>query len=417
MATGHIDTIAGNGDPTYSGDGGPATSAGLVPSGVAVDDAGNVLIADALNNRVRVIAAADCPSRCDYGIAATAAGSIYTIAGDGTLGFSGDNGPATAAELLYPGGLALDAHGNVFITVEDRVREVAAEAWLSVNEDGTGSGQVTGPAIDCPGTCTANAFVQSVLTMTATPAAGSTFTGWSGGGCTGTSPCTVVMNGDANITATFTKTPPPPQRTLTVTLAGIGHGTVTGGQINCPGTCTQTAQGGSTVTLTATPSAGSMFNGWTGGGCIGTGPCTTTVSGNVTITATFSPTVKDTTAELAKLLKQLGVGAKFGPLLHSGGYTLTFGAPAAGKLVIGWYVVPAGAHVATAKHRHAKPTLIATGTATAGQAGNVKLTVKLTRAGRTRLRHARRLKLTARATFTPAGGAAVTATARFALKR
>jgi hypothetical protein len=336
MNKGDIDTIAGTGSDSYSGDGGPAANAELAgAAGVSVDGAGNVLIADTRNHRVRVIAAADCPSRCDYGLASTMAGSIYTIAGNGGSGFSGDNGPATAAELSFPSDVAVDRHGNVFIADSNnaRVREVAAEAWLSVNEDGTGSGQVTGPAIDCPSTCTANAFVQSVLTMTATPAPGST------------------------------------------------------------------------------------FNGWTGGGCSGTGPCTTTISGNVTITATFNPTVQDTRAALAKLLKQLGVGAKFGPLLHSGGYRLTFGAPAAGKLTIGWYLVPAGAHLATAKHKHAKPTLIATGTATASQPGNVKLTVKLTRAGRTRLRHARRLKLTARATFTPAGGAAVTATATFTLKR
>jgi hypothetical protein len=417
MATGRIDTIAGDGDGTYSGDGGPATSAGLVPSGVAVDDAGNVLIADSYNNRVRVIAAADCPSRCDYGLASTVAGSIYTVAGTGTRGFSGDNGPPTAAELYLPEGLALDAHGNVFITAGDRVREVIAEAWLSVNEDGTGSGRVTGSGIDCPGSCTRNTVIQYPVTLTATPAAGSTFTGWTGGGCTGTSPCTVTVNGDTNVNATFTKTPAPPPRTLTVTLGGIGHGTVTGGQINCPGTCSQTAQGGSTITLTATPAPGSTFNGWTGGGCTGTGPCTTTINGDTAVTATFNPTVSQCKATLTNALKPTGNAAKLHPLLKAGGYALTFSAPCAGALAVRWYLVPHGAHLAAAKHKHPKPILIATGTATANQAGNVKLTVKLTRAGRAKLALAHRLKLTALATFTPLGGTAVKAIAAFTLKR
>jgi hypothetical protein len=89
---------------------------------VAVDGAGNLLIADALNDRVRVVAAS---TGSFYGQAMTA-GDIYTVAGDGDRGFSGDAGPATHAELNLPGGVAVDGAGNLLIadTGNDRIREV-----------------------------------------------------------------------------------------------------------------------------------------------------------------------------------------------------------------------------------------------------------------------------------------------------
>ena len=112
-----ISTIAGNSSTTYSGDGGPATSAqldlGLI-SGVAVDAAGNYYIADTDNHRIRKVAATT--------------GIITTVAGNGTAGFSGDGGLATSAELDAPEGVAVDGSGNLFIadTFNRRIREVAA---------------------------------------------------------------------------------------------------------------------------------------------------------------------------------------------------------------------------------------------------------------------------------------------------
>ena len=107
MTKGDIYTIAGKGDNGgyggYSGDGGPGTAAQLsndVPN-LAVDPSGNVVIADGYNSRVRVVAAS---TGSFYGQAMTE-GDIYTIAGDGTFGYSGDGGPATSAELYMPYGL------------------------------------------------------------------------------------------------------------------------------------------------------------------------------------------------------------------------------------------------------------------------------------------------------------------------
>ncbi len=100
VANGVITTVAGNGKPGYGGDNGSATSAGLYfPNGVAVDTAGNLYIADSNTQRIRKVAN----------------GVITTVAGNGTVGYSGDNGPATSAQLYYPMGVAVDSAGNIYI--------------------------------------------------------------------------------------------------------------------------------------------------------------------------------------------------------------------------------------------------------------------------------------------------------------
>ncbi len=126
MTGGHIYTVAGNGSFGSSGDGGPATSARVgSPEGVAVDHAGNLVIAATGTNRVRVVAV---KTGTFYGRAMTA-GDIYTVAGDGSFGFSGDGGPATAAEFANPWDVAVDAAGNLVITDfnNGRIRVVAAK--------------------------------------------------------------------------------------------------------------------------------------------------------------------------------------------------------------------------------------------------------------------------------------------------
>ena len=125
MTAGHIYTVAGNGTATFSGDGGPATKAQLdQPGGVTVDRAGNWVIADTGNNRIRVVAAA---TGRFYGQPMTA-GDIYTVAGDGTAGFSGDGGPAAKAGLDQPERVRVDRAGNLVIadTDSNRIRVVAA---------------------------------------------------------------------------------------------------------------------------------------------------------------------------------------------------------------------------------------------------------------------------------------------------
>jgi hypothetical protein len=126
MTAGDIYTVAGNGTAGFGGDGGPATSAEVnFPEGVAIDAAGNLVIVDTFNGRVRVVAVA---TGTFYGRAMTA-GDIYTVAGNGKTGFGGDGGPATSAEVNFPEGVAIDAAGNLVIADSDnnRVRVVAVK--------------------------------------------------------------------------------------------------------------------------------------------------------------------------------------------------------------------------------------------------------------------------------------------------
>jgi Divergent InlB B-repeat domain len=146
--------------------------------------------------------------------------------------------------------------------------------------------RVTGGAINCPGTCSHAYPEGTVVTLTATPAGGSTFTGWSGGGCSGTGACSITMSSDQAVSATFTA-----MHTLSVSTAGSGSGSVTGGAINCPGTCSHAYPQGTVVALTATPAGGSTFTGWSGGGCSGSAGCSVTMSADQSVTATFTRSV------------------------------------------------------------------------------------------------------------------------------
>ncbi len=159
---------------------------------------------------------------------------------------------------------------------------------LTVTKEGTGGGTVTGGGINCGATCSASYDSGTAVTLTASPASGSTFSGWSGA-CTGTGTCTVTMTAARTVTATFTG--PVNDIALTVTKAGTGSGTVTasGGGINCGSVCSAVYASGTVVTLTATAASGSTFGGWSGA-CTGTGTCTVTMTAARTVTATFNQT-------------------------------------------------------------------------------------------------------------------------------
>ena len=117
--TGIITTFAGNTIAGYSGDGGMATDAQLYyPTGVTVDQMGNVFIADEFNNVIRKV---------------TPDGIISTCAGNNTIGYSGDGGPATSAQFWHPADVGVDSIGNIYIAEEDNsvIRKVNTSGIIS----------------------------------------------------------------------------------------------------------------------------------------------------------------------------------------------------------------------------------------------------------------------------------------------
>ena len=158
---------------------------------------------------------------------------------------------------------------------------------LAVVEIGAGSGTVTStPAgITCGTSCSGSYANGTAVTLAATPRAGSVFSGWSGGGCTGTGPCTVTLTATTTVTSTFDVSP---TVALTVTETGTGGGTVTStpAGIACGTSCSGSYANGTAVTLTATPAAGSAFFGWSGG-CSGKNSCTVTLTADTVVNANF----------------------------------------------------------------------------------------------------------------------------------
>jgi len=131
-STGIITTVAGNGTAAFSGDGGAATSAELTnPSGVALDASGNFYIADLgldnANSRVRKVT--------------VSTGVISTVAGDAYSGYLGDGGAATSAELNAPHSVSIDSSGDIYIadTDNNRIRKVTASTGIIVTLAGNGA--------------------------------------------------------------------------------------------------------------------------------------------------------------------------------------------------------------------------------------------------------------------------------------
>ena len=227
------------------------------------------------SNPLGVECGATCSAPFDSGTVVTL---TATPANGSTFeGWTGGGCPGTGTCTL-----TLTADTTVF------ARFGAPRVTLSVTRQGTSTGTVTSdpPGIDCGATCSASFDTGTVVTLTATPASGSIFTGWSGGGCSGTATCSVTLNAATTVTATFSRQ----TVSLTSNRAGTGSGTVTSDPpgIDCGATCSASFDSGTFVTLTATPASGSIFTGWSGGGCSGTGTCSVTLNAATTVTATFT---------------------------------------------------------------------------------------------------------------------------------
>jgi uncharacterized repeat protein (TIGR01451 family) len=214
----------------------------------------------------------------------------YSVASNGRLTFTatkpvvGYVASGCEAEVITTSG----ANPGI-ASFECQTTQASAEA-LTVTLAGTGSGTVTdgSGAINCPTTCMANFPSGTQITLTAMPADGSTFTGWGGATCEGTSTCTFTITAVTAVTANFNASTN--NFTLTVSEAGTGTGTVTSAPagISCPDGCSASFASGAMVTLTAVAGTNSTFAGWSGGGCTGIGTCVVTLTAATTVTATFN---------------------------------------------------------------------------------------------------------------------------------
>ena len=162
---------------------------------------------------------------------------------------------------------------------------------LTVSKSGTGSGTVTGTGINCGADCSEPYTSGTSVVLTAAAASGSTFAGWSGGGCTGTGTCTVSMSAATTVTASFN---PASGFALTVSVAvqatsgGSASGRVVSNPvgIDCGTDCTETYTSGRVVALTPLPGTGSVFAGWTGNSDCTDG--SVTMNANKSCTANFA---------------------------------------------------------------------------------------------------------------------------------
>ncbi len=159
---------------------------------------------------------------------------------------------------------------------------------LTVALSGLGNGSITSSpqGIDCGSVCSASFAPQTQVSLTAVPASGSVFAGWSGSGCSGTGACAVSSRSPESITAAFNLA----AHTLTVSVSGNGEVSSSPSGIDCraggSGACSASFAPGTTVGLTATPEAGSSFSGW-GGACSGDGDCSVPMNSAQSVSAAF----------------------------------------------------------------------------------------------------------------------------------
>ena len=208
-------------------------------------------------------------------------GTIVTAVGAGYLVYTQQVVSQYLSSATNPGATSQAAR---FLDNVVTLTNIQPSHTLTVTKTGTGTGTVssTPAGITCGADCTEVYADNTVVTLAATPVVGALFGGWSGhADC---SDGAVRMNAAKTCTATFTLGP----KTLTVTKAGTGTGTVSSAPagINCGADCTEAYPHGTVVTLTATPAVGSAFGGWSGHADCGDGAVR--MNAAKTCTATFT---------------------------------------------------------------------------------------------------------------------------------
>jgi len=259
FSDGTIATVAGSATAGFSGDGGQATSARLnAPAAVAVDIAGNLYVSDAGNQRIRQVGTD---------------GIISTIAGNGTAGYNGDGTPATAHSLSSPG--AILAYSGCSVVVADTSNQRIRQVWPAINY--TINSSPAGLPVTLDGQAMATPAAVQLLPGTKhsldapSPVAGSA-------GARYVSPGPQAIDVPCGA----------PRAALTFSLAleyALSVAVDDGGTVT-PVAAWQNA--GSSVTLQAAPKTGYVFSGWEGN-CQGSGSCTLLMDGPKAVKADFTP--------------------------------------------------------------------------------------------------------------------------------
>jgi hypothetical protein len=290
----NLSVFFGNGDGTFRF--GPSMQTGARPAWIALSDYNG------------------------DGLADMAVANFYSHSVSAFLGTGGGN---FAAGVQYPVGhgpasvVAADLNGDaradlatanyddqtVSVLLNNSGAPPPTRYGLSVAKAGAGTGTVTSSSnpsspsqINCGSTCSAEYDSGTVVTLSAQPAAGSTFTGWTGCDAVSGGVCTVNMTAARSVTATFGR-----QRfvlSVTKESMGFGTGTVTSTsspssatQINCGNTCSASYDASTVVTLTATPTPGSSFVRWQGCDAVSGNTCTVTMNGSRSVNAAFLRTM------------------------------------------------------------------------------------------------------------------------------
>ena len=249
----------------------------------------------------------DCGATCTSSYAPGTLVTLTATPGSGA-GFTGWGGACSGA--LTTCSVLLSSVAAAVNANFDTLRHV-----VTVDTAGNGSGRITAASvgINCPGTCMATVDHGTSITFTQTAMAGSTFLGWSGA-CTGVGACTLSITNATQLSAAFGQS-----QSLIVTKSGNGTGTVTSDPagINCGGDCSEVYAPGTVVTLTATPSANSVFVGWSSAACNDTaGPCVVTVNAATSVDAIFN--LRQFTLTVTKSGAGTGTITSIGPGINCG---------------------------------------------------------------------------------------------------
>ncbi|MEO8154831.1 MAG: InlB B-repeat-containing protein, partial [Rhizobacter sp.] len=301
------------------------------------------------------VSGVNCPTDCT---GSYASGTVVTLTASAASGytFTGWSGSGVSCPGTGTCVLTMSSARAATATFTQNALPTFA---LTTTVVGSGSISSNPSGISCGSSCTAAYASGTVVTLSAAPASGFSFTGWSNGGCSGTNSCAVTMSAARQAQATFTAIPP---NTAALNAVVNGSGTVTSSPagINCPTDCAETLTIGTVVTLTATPTTGNRLTGWSISSCAANATCAVTVSSATTVTATFAPitftlaVTKQGSGTVSSSPSGISCGATCSASYNSGASVTLTAAPATGYTFTNWTGACTGSSTCTVAMSTAK---------------------------------------------------------------